>query len=59
MSAQMCRNKVDELRAANRRLYCNMHDKIDTIRNFWRNNIVEGNSSAGMCIKLALQQKEI
>ena len=59
MSAQMCRNKVDELRAANRRLYCNMHDKIDTIRNFWRNNIVEGNSRAGMCIKLALQQKEI
>ena len=59
MSAQMCRNKVDELRTANRRIYCNMHDRIDTIRNFWRNNIVEGNSRAGMCIKLALQQKEI
>ena len=31
MSAQMCRNKVDELRTANRRIYCNMHDRIDTI----------------------------
>ena len=57
LSAQMCRNKVDELRSANRRIYCNMHDRIDTIRNFWRNNIAEGNSRAGMCVKLAIQQK--
>ena len=34
MSVQICRNNVDQLRSTNRRLYCNMHDRIDTIQNF-------------------------
>ena len=31
VSAQICRDKVDQLRSVNRRLYCDMHDRIDTI----------------------------
>ena len=56
-SARMYRNRVDQLRSTNRKLYCDMHDRIDTIRNFYRNDIVEGNSRAAMCVKLAFQNK--
>lgn len=56
-SARMYRNRVDQLRSMNRKLYCDMHDRIDTICNFYRNDIVEGNSRAAMCIKLAFQKK--
>ena len=56
-SARLYRSQVDELRRKNRKLYCEMHDKIDTIRNFWRNNIAEGSSRAGMCVKLAMQKR--
>ena len=56
LSAQLFRNQVDQLRSKNRKLYCEMHDRIDTIRNFWRNNIAEGSSRAGMYLKMALQK---
>ena len=58
LSAQLFRNQVDQLRSKNRKLYCEMHDRIDTIRNFWRNNIAEGSSRPGLCVKMAvLKQK--
>lgn len=55
-SARLYRSQIDELRKKNRKLYCEMHDKVDTIRNFWRNNIAEGSSRGGMCVKLAKQK---
>jgi len=58
LSAQLFRNQVDQLRSKNRKLYCEMHDRIDTIRDFWRNNIVEGNSRAGLCLKMAVQKSK-
>ena len=55
-SARLYRGQIDELRKKNGKLYCEMHDKVDTIRNFWRNNIAEGTSRGGMCLKLAKQK---
>lgn len=56
-SARLLRSLVDELRRKNRKLHCDMHDKIDTVRDFWRNNLVEGSSRSGLCVKLALQKQ--
>ena len=58
LSAQLFRNQVDQLRNKNRKLYCKMHDRIDTIRNFWRNNIAEGSSRAGLCVKMAVMKQK-
>lgn len=58
LSAQLFRNQVDQLRNKNRKLYCEMHDRIDTIRNFWRNNIAEGSSRAGLCVKMAVMNQK-
>ena len=55
-SARLYRSQIDELRKKNRKLHREMHDKIDTIRDFWRNNIAEGSSRAGLCVKLAIQK---
>ena len=30
-SARLYRSQIDELRKKNRKLYCEMHDKVDTI----------------------------
>ena len=38
------------------KLYCEMNDKIDTIRNFWRNRLVEGDTRSGLCVKLAVRK---
>ena len=50
------RNQVDDLQSRNRKLYCEMNDKIDTVHNFWRNRLVEGDKRSGMCVKLAVQK---
>jgi len=56
LSAKKYRNQVDELRNTNRKLYCEMHNRIDTIRNFYRNNITEGTSRVAVCVKLSFQK---
>ena len=38
-AARSYRDQVDDLQSRNRKLYCDMNDKIDVIRTFWRNNI--------------------
>ena len=50
------RNQVEDLQSRNRKLYCEMNDKIDTVRNFWRNRLVEGDTRSGTCVKLAVQR---
>ena len=50
------RNQVEDLQSRNRKIYCEMNDKIDTVRNFWRNRLVEGDTRSGMCVKLAIQR---
>ena len=50
------RNQVEDLQSRNRQLYCEMHDKIETVHNFWKNHLVEGDTRSGMCVKLAVQK---
>ena len=46
------KNQVNDLQSRNRKLYCEMNDKIDTVRNFWRNSLVEGDTRSAICVKL-------
>ena len=54
--AHSYRIQVDELRTKNRKLHCEMNDRVDVIRNFWRNSIAEGSTRAGLCV-LSAQKK--
>ena len=54
--ARSYRNHVDELQAKNRRLHCEMNDRVDVIRNFWRNNIAEGSTRAGRSVQRAEEE---
>lgn len=47
--AQIYRNQVDKLRAKNRKLYWKMNDRVDIVRNFWRNTLTEGSTRAAQC----------
>ena len=53
-SAQSYRNIVDDLQQKNRRLQCEMNNRCDTIRNFWRNNIGEGGTHGGKMVRASL-----
>ena len=53
-AARSYRNQVDDLQSRNRKLYCDMNNKIDVIRTFWRNNIAEGSTRAGRCVQQAI-----
>ena len=53
--ARSYRDQVDNLRSKNRKLYCEMHDRVEVIRNFWRNNI-EGSTRGGLCVQTALRK---
>ena len=46
--AHSYRNQVDELHTKNRKLHCEMNDQVDIIQTFWRNNIAEGSTRAGL-----------
>ena len=49
------RDLVEDLQSKNRMLHCTMNNRIDTVRNFWRNNILEGSTRGGLCVKKALE----
>ena len=53
------RNLVEDLQSKNRKLYCTMNDSIDTVRNFWRNNILESGTRGGLCVKKALENNAV
>lgn len=54
-NAQSYRNIVDDLQRKNWRLQCEMNDRCDTIRNFWRNNIKEGGTHGGKMVCASLR----
>ena len=56
--ARLYRNQVDELRSQNRKLHCEMNNRVDVIRNFWRNTIAEGSNRAGLCVQNALRKRK-
>lgn len=44
---RVLRNKVEELHGEKRKLYFEMNSKINTVRKFWRNHLVESDTRSG------------
>ena len=53
-TAQSYREKMEALHIENQKLNCEMHDRVQRIRNLWRNKIEEGGTRAGNFIEKAL-----
>ena len=55
--AQSNRNAAERLKHQNRCLKNEMHSRCEVIRDFWRNNVVEGATRSGLILREALQRK--
>ena len=53
-TAKSYRDKMEALHIENQKLICEMHDRVQQIRSFWRNKIAEGGTCAGKCVKKAI-----
>jgi hypothetical protein len=51
--ARLFRNQVDELRSKSRQMCAKLNDRVNIVRNFWRNNIAEGSTQSGRCVRQA------
>ena len=49
------RDMAEQLRADNRKLQLETCEKVEAIRNFWRNNILEERTRAGKMLMTALR----
>ena len=49
------RDLAEELKRDNRRLHVEMSEKVETVRKFWRNSILEERTRAGIMIMLAIR----
>lgn len=56
-TAHYYRNLAEDLKKEKRALACMMNDKVELVRNFWRNNIREGSTRAGKMVQIALKSK--
>lgn len=56
-TAQRYRNMAEIARKEKRDLKSKLEGKIETVRNFWRNQIVEGNSRSGRILRESLIRK--
>lgn len=52
--ARHYRNKAEESVSEKRTIQHQLESKVEVTRNFWRNKIIEGNSSAGKILRAAL-----
>lgn len=55
--AQYYRNLSERIRKEKRVLANSLHEKIELVRDFWRNNIKEGSTRAGRMVQKALQKR--
>ena len=55
--AQLYRDLAEKMRREKRNIVSGMNEKIELVRDFWRNNIKEGTSRAGTMVKKALLKK--
>lgn len=55
--ARLFRNQVDEVRSKSRQMCTKLNDRVDVVRNFWRNKIAEGSTRAGRCVRQAIKNK--
>lgn len=53
--ARAYRDMAEQLRADNRKLQLETCEKVEAIRNFWRNNILEERTRAGKMLMTALR----
>lgn len=58
MIARQYRNIAEECRTEKRKLKHDLEEKVETVRNFWRNKVVEGGSRSGIMLRTALIRKE-
>lgn len=56
--AQYYRNLSEKLRRDKCQLTHSMHKKIELVRNFWRNNIKEGQTRSGKMVQKALRSAQ-
>ena len=56
--ARLFRNQVDEERSKSRQMCAKLNDRVDVVRNFWRNKIAEGSTRAGRCVQQAIINKK-
>lgn len=54
--AQCYRNLSEQMRKENRELARSFNEKLELVRDFWRNNIKEGSTRAGRMVQKALQR---
>ena len=55
--AQIYRNLSERIRKEKRELASSYNEKIELVRDFWRNNIKEGSTRAGRMVQKALQKR--
>lgn len=55
--ARFYRNLSERLRKEKRNVVDSMNDKVELVRDFWRNNIMEGSTRAGRMVKKALENR--
>ena len=55
--AQAYRDMAESMRREKRQIINTMNEKIELVRDFWRNNIKEGSSRAGIMVREALLKK--
>ena len=56
--ARQYRNLAEQSQSDKRLLKSNMEEKIETVRDFWRNIIIEGDSRGGRMVRAALIRNE-
>ena len=56
--ARQYRNLAEQSQSDKRLLKSNMEEKIETVRDFWRNKIIEGDSRGGRMVRAALIRNE-
>ncbi len=55
--AQFFRNVAERLKTEKRELASKMSDKVELVRDFWRNTVREGSSRAGKMVQRALDKQ--
>ena len=53
------RNLAERLRSEKRDVVCSMNKKVEVVRDFWRNKILEGSTRAGKIVKSSIDSRRI
>ena len=56
--AMYYRDIAEQLKMENRKLHVEFSEKVETVRNFWRNNILEERSHGGKMVMSAIKNSQ-